>query len=407
MAGCFPGRSHPLLQQAHRYLIFPIFKQVETKIILLVILLAIGAIQGIIYGSILWRTRTIHRTANRFLAAILFFFAYRLIAEILYFFGLGRYDFWYHILLEYNWIYGALIYFFVLSYLKPDFRLRRSHWIHFLPVIIEVIWSFFIKSQNFFWDGTRESLTWLGYWGYVVWMHYPTMYVIAGGLIVFYAFRALKILKSPPEVVGFKLIPENTKWIRRVVIALICFSIIFTVTVLIDFLFFDYAFNFFGYPIFIIMAVITYWLGLEGFARRNTIAFKKVDVLSESEETQLTEIALEIERLMLEDHIYKNQDLTVSSLSEIMGVKPYLITKVCSNIFNRKFNDFVNQYRFNEIKRLLLLEENNKYTLLSLAYEAGFNSKASFNRTVKKLSGISPKQLKSEITKSQSKNRNI
>ena len=78
---------------------------------------------------------------------------------------------------EFNWIYGALIYFFVKAYVTPKFRLNfKRDWIHFLPVIIEFLWSNYIKSQNFYWDGTRESLSWLGYWGYVVWMHYPTMY---------------------------------------------------------------------------------------------------------------------------------------------------------------------------------------------------------------------------------------
>ncbi|MEM7185584.1 MAG: helix-turn-helix domain-containing protein [Bacteroidota bacterium] len=367
----------------------------ETKTVLLTILLAIGAIQGLIYGSILWRSQTIHRTANRFLAAILFFFSYRLIAEILHFFGLGRYDTWYYILLEFNWIYGALIYFFTLSYVHPKFKLKRHHWIHFLPVIIEVVWSFYIKSQNFYWDGTRESLSWLGYWGYVVWMHYPTMYVISGLLIVFYTLKSLKVLQQPETVPGYKLIAGNISWIKRVVIALGIFSIVFTLITLIDFLFFDYAFNFFGYPIFVIMAVLTYWLGLEGFSRRNTVAFKQVDIPSDKELKQLTIIAQKITHTMENEHLYRDSKLTLGALSETIDTKPYLVTRALATVLETKFSDYVNALRFEELKRLLQQPENEKYTLLSLAFEAGFNSKASFNRTVKKITGKSPKSLKS------------
>jgi AraC-like DNA-binding protein len=46
------------------------------------------------------------------------------------------------------------------------------------------------------------------------------------------------------------------------------------------------------------------------------------------------------------------------------------------------------------LKRLLSDEKNKNYTLLALAYEAGFNSKASFNRAVKKLTGKPPGALK-------------
>jgi hypothetical protein len=126
--------------------------QMKPLELLLVILLSIGAIQGIIYGIILWRNKGQNSIANNFLATILFFFSYRLIVEILKLFGIGYYDFFYHILLEYNWIYGALIYFFVKAYATPNFKLNfKKDWIHFVPVAIEFVWSNFIKSQNFYW----------------------------------------------------------------------------------------------------------------------------------------------------------------------------------------------------------------------------------------------------------------
>jgi len=366
----------------------------ETTTLLLIILLSLGAIQGLVYGAILWRSITIHKTANRFLAAILCFFSYRLLVEILRFFEIGINDSWYYFLLEFNWIYGALIYFFALAYVTPNFKLKRKHWIHFLPVVIEVGWSFFIKSQNFYWDGTRESLSWLGYWGYVVWMHYPTMYVVSGLLIIIYSLKSLNVLRDPIEFPGFKLIKEKTFWIKRVVIALAIFSVVFTLITSIDFLFFDYAFNFFGYPIFVIMAILTYWLGLEGFSRRNSVAFKEVEIPSEKELEQLKTIAKEIASKMYEEQLYRNPELTLSILSEAINAKPYLVTKALAIVLKTKFSDYVNQFRFDEVKRLLSQSDNKKYTLLGLAFDAGFNSKASFNRTVKKITGSSPKYLK-------------
>jgi AraC-like DNA-binding protein len=54
----------------------------------------------------------------------------------------------------------------------------------------------------------------------------------------------------------------------------------------------------------------------------------------------------------------------------------------------------VNEYRVKEFQRLLENADNSKYTLLSLAMQAGFNSKSSFNRAVKKHLGIAPSDLK-------------
>ncbi|MEM9930123.1 MAG: helix-turn-helix domain-containing protein, partial [Bacteroidota bacterium] len=64
-----------------------------------------------------------------------------------------------------------------------------------------------------------------------------------------------------------------------------------------------------------------------------------------------------------------------------------------------KFSDYINQLRIAELKRQLQDPDKAHYTLLSLAYDAGFNSKASFQRAVKKYEGLSPSQLKEKMLK--------
>ncbi|MCA0132538.1 helix-turn-helix domain-containing protein [Winogradskyella alexanderae] len=364
--------------------------------IFFIVLLSIGAFQGIIYGIILWYNNGTNKVANRFLATILFFFSYRLIVEILKLFGIGFYDFFYHILLEYNWIYGALIYFFIKACVTPNFKLNiKNDWIHFLPVIIEFIWSNFIKSQNFYWDGTRESLSWLGYWGYVVWMLYPTQYIISVGLIIFYINKSNKLLiQSNSET--FQLIIKNIRWIKLVLKFMKIYSVLVIFVVLIDFLFFEYAFNrSYHYPLFAGMALLTYWLGIQGFNKKDKVIIKTKTVLEPKEKELLSALAHKIEQIMINSKYYKNPDLSLSLLSKELGEKSYLITKCLNLVIGKKFNDYINEYRINELKELLKDPKNENYTLLSLAFEAGFNSKASFNRAVKKLTGKSPSALKS------------
>jgi len=369
--------------------------------IILAILLSIGAIQGIIYAFILWKSQNINEVANKFLAVILWFFAYRLLVEVLKLFGIGYYDVWYHFLLEYNWIYGALIFFFVKAYVTPKFKLNlKQDWVHFIPVLIEFYWSNFIKSQNFFWDGTRESLSWLGYWGYVVWMQLPTQYVVSALLIILYIDKSEKLL-SQSKSETYELITENTFWVKRVLTLMKYYSIAVILVVLIDYLFFDYAFNrFYHYPIFLGMALITYWLGIEGFNKKDKQVVKVKTILDPKEKAQLDDIASRLKTLMTEEKAFNNPDINLTSLSEQLGVKSYLTTKCLNVVYEKKFNDFINEYRIEELKELLNNPKNYNYTLLSLAFEAGFNSKASFNRAVKKLTGKSPSALKQDYLKS-------
>lgn len=368
----------------------------ELSNILFIVLLCLGALQGIIYGVVLCYNKGPNKIANRFLAAILFFFSYRLIVETLRLFGLGDYDIWYHFMLEYNWVYGALIFFFGKAYMTPGFKLNAKHWIHFLPVTIEFVWSIFIKSQNFYWDGTRESLSWLGYWGFVVWMHYPTMYVIAGILIIFYTIRVERLFNNEGTD-DITYIKQNLKWIKRVIISLRIYSILMLLLVIFDFLVFNYALdNLNYYLLFSGLALITYWLGMEGFSKRNQQVMVLKPVISTQEKEQLDLIATQMVALMKTDKLYKDQNLSLDSLAERLGIKSYLLTKCLKIHFGKKFNDYINQLRIEELKKLLQNPGNNHLTLLSLAFDAGFNSKASFNRAVKKLTGKSPSELKEQ-----------
>nr|WP_247672633.1 helix-turn-helix domain-containing protein [Aquimarina sp. MMG016] len=97
---------------------------------------------------------------------------------------------------------------------------------------------------------------------------------------------------------------------------------------------------------------------------------------------------------MQEERLFKDPELTLVSLSKQLSVKSYLVTKCLNTIYQKKFNDYINEFRIEEVKRLVNDPKNEHLTLLALAYEAGFNSKASFNRAVKKITGNPPSALK-------------
>ncbi|WP_053002626.1 helix-turn-helix domain-containing protein [Kordia jejudonensis] len=133
---------------------------------------------------------------------------------------------------------------------------------------------------------------------------------------------------------------------------------------------------------------------MEGFSRRNDPEISIKNTINPDELARLKVISEKLRLAMEEDKMYKDQELSVQSLAKKLDIKPYLISRSLSEIDNKRFNDYVNAYRVKEIQLLLDDTSNSKYTLLSLAMEAGFNSKSSFNRAIKKQLGISPSELK-------------
>ena len=375
----------------------------EIGEIIIVILLSIGSIQGMTLGGILFRSGDYNKVSNRILAIILFLLSYRLLVQIMRLFGIGYYDAWYYAMLDVSWVHGALIYFYTKAQTQVDFKFQKKDWIHFLPVVIQIICSVFVRLQNLYWDGTRESLSWLGYYGYIIWMNNSTIYVVASMLIIYYAYRSRKLLQTLPP--SFEIPSPRLRWIRRIVNSfLVYFSLVLAV-LLVDLLVhqltdggsYFYFTRFYYYPFFIGMAILTYWIGLEGFSRRNDPNLSVKNILKPAkpaEVERLQPIAEKLEHAMKYDKLYKHQDLSLNSLASQLEIKPYLLSKCLNEMYNKRFNDFVNEYRVKEVQALLADAENARYTLLSLALEAGFNSKSSFNRAIKKQLGITPSQLR-------------
>ncbi|MEL6625641.1 MAG: helix-turn-helix transcriptional regulator [Bacteroidota bacterium] len=367
---------------------------------LTIVLFLIGAVQGGVYGSILWTGKKGNRIGNRLLAMLLFLLSYRLLVQSMRLFGLGYYDTWYYFMLDLSWVIGPLLYFYVKAQTVPKFHLTRKDWIHFLPLAIQVSFSIFVRLQNLYWEGTRESLTWAGYWGYVVWMNYSTIYIVASISIVSYAFLAERALKDTGAAVAIDA--ERIAWIQRIVLAFKWYFLLVLAILFVDLLAYNviissdyYYFNrFFYFPFFVGVSILTYWVGLEGFKRKDEDGVKEKVVLPQDKKVQLEQIAQLLEEKMREEKLYTQPDLSLQVVADHLQVKPYLISHSLKEILQTRFNEYVNTWRVKEVQQLLKEPQNQKYTLLSIALEAGFNSKSSFNRAVKKHLGISPSELK-------------
>lgn len=93
---------------------------------------------------------------------------------------------------------------------------------------------------------------------------------------------------------------------------------------------------------------------------------------------------------------YRNPELSLSELAQKLNIQPNILSQVINTCENMNFYDYINQLRIDEFKELVTLPESQKYTLLSLAFDCGYNSKTSFNRNFKKVTGLSPSEYLKE-----------
>jgi AraC-like DNA-binding protein len=108
-------------------------------------------------------------------------------------------------------------------------------------------------------------------------------------------------------------------------------------------------------------------------------------------------IAGEIVDFLESKRSYLNPELTVDDLSISLAISRHYITEAVNIELSRNFYQLINEYRVQEIKSRLTNPAYQHYTLLAIAMDSGFSSKASFNSVFKKITGLTPSQYKANL----------
>ncbi|WP_459210372.1 helix-turn-helix domain-containing protein [Aquimarina rhabdastrellae] len=133
--------------------------------------------------------------------------------------------------------------------------------------------------------------------------------------------------------------------------------------------------------------------------RNETLALE-IDQPSLTEKRQLLsneriiELKSELTKLMEKEAPFLQDEINLSSLANALNITAHQLSYLLNNGFNQNFFQFINTYRVERAKQLLLNNQENKLSILGIAFESGFKSKTSFNTTFKKITGLTPSQFK-------------
>ncbi len=99
-------------------------------------------------------------------------------------------------------------------------------------------------------------------------------------------------------------------------------------------------------------------------------------------------------QLMENDRLYADSSLTLGKLADRLSISPHNLSEVINTQLGKNFYDFVNFYRVEQVKRDLLDAGKQHLNILSIAFDAGFNSKTAFNTVFKEYTRHTPSEYK-------------
>lgn len=368
------------------------------------LLMGLGALQAVFIGLIFLLRSTGNKKANLFFGGLLLAFALAIVNLIFAHMGIySQHQYLYFIPLWYTLSFGPFLFYYVKFSLYPTYELRRSDAKHFLLPIAQALfyWSIGFRDEAF--------KDWI--WEVFIRPFFSTFEGILF-LISFFGYLALsyRYIKFKQAILKKKDARpwelRKVTWLQNVVkvlFVLACINSFYTIVDFVAFRFFQrnlYNLPGFSYLGDLSFAAMVYWLGFNGYKNEFFAAYHRSESKAARREYRpfdSAELQRWQEKLLQQfekERRYLDPELKLEHLARALELPPKTTSYIINEGFGKSFNDLLNEYRVEEVKKRLTDPRFQHYSLLSIGYDAGFNSKATFYRAFKKATGQTPREYR-------------
>lgn len=352
----------------------------------------IAAAQGVFVSLLLLKTQKGKKHANLYLSALVF-----LLAVYLFDLFLGRSNLLYrfpelvYFAVPLWYLFAPLTYFYVKTIF--DERSKKGwlfflHVVPFLFVVVRMIPFYLLPAGmklDIWANQVPPSTGWLFNYLYAL---------IAPGQIFAYAIVVLKLIHSKKRAApeSHRMNAAHLSWLAFIFYLLLAYS---TVRMGLTSLYFlaGIAFPFVINVQFLVFSLIIYSIAYFAIVEPERIFAPNFRHRKLSLHIPTEQYARQLVDLVETEKLYLNSELKYTELAQKLNISARYLTEVLNKEIGTTFNDFINTYRVEEVKRRLLMPENATFSLLAIALDSGFNNKSSFNRIFKKHTGITPSEF--------------
>lgn len=148
----------------------------------------------------------------------------------------------------------------------------------------------------------------------------------------------------------------------------------------------------FSFVFYLVVLLFTFRSDKDGLFLADTEKYKnrKLDSLTKSKLDKKINI-------IIENKLFLNPDLTLSETAKELNVSAHILSQFLNENMGKSFSQYINEFRVETAKELLANKQN--FSIESLGYESGFNSKSSFYATFKKITSQTPAEFRKVHTK--------
>jgi ABC-type antimicrobial peptide transport system permease subunit/AraC-like DNA-binding protein len=353
---------------------------------------------GLTFILLLWFTRKANRPANRFLAIALAIVALWITRILAIDIQLAAYvPFWSRLPLQFSLAFGPAIFFYVLKITQPDYKFRRKDLLHFSPLLLELS-AYVLETGESIKTGvsTYDTLTFQRL--------NPILQLLAFISVIIYLYRCYKLIENFYQQLKFNggdRARHELRWLHKLLAGFGLLWLLWIPFIAVDYFYYNYQPGIQAYyPLYLLLVSMIIWMAARAFLRPEIgIPGDAVSIFKPLLPAELKQKGIWLKKIVKQTRYYQDPELSLSSLAEKLKLGPHELSRIINTALKKSFNDFINEYRVAEVVQKMQDPAYGHITLLGIAFESGFNSKTTFNRTFKQLTGKSPVEYKNHLEK--------
>lgn len=349
--------------------------------------------QVILFLVIILRRKKLRRENKVFLVIYLISIIYCLLDRIQFSYNTElhsvRFLHFYHSAEPFFYLFFPTLYLYVKSVTQKQFELRLIQLIHTIPFFVTLIYLLF----NFSFLSTEMKLDALS--------GGDNSFIPPTQTLLFYSVLLLQniyLLIALYEVYSYqtKLKDYSANINNNETTPLYILLIVSLFSFILDFYIRKYSE--FSYTIDLIYTINA--IAIFYSAYNNPKVFLEVlpSILDEAVKNANNEFVKHINKYMLEEKVFLDPELSLNSLAGKLEISPRKLSGIINTEYKDNFFNFINRYRIEEAKKILVDPESKNKTILEILYEVGFNNKSAFNRVFKQLTGKTPSGYRKEVS---------
>jgi AraC-like DNA-binding protein len=360
-------------------------------------ILLFGLIAQGLFAAVILAVKQENQPANRYLALFIFLLSLWLCDSFFRVAGIYNQNPNYYFLpIYFSLGLGPLIYFYTKSLTEGGFRFSYHQAGHFLPMLLQFLFYVFLRSQDY----SYRRAFWFD-------VHKPVTYDLE--LILSFASLLVYLIASRRQILAYKRkIANNFSSMHR--IALNWLGSLHLALAVLTFFWLAESFTRLVWSYYSIATFSTLTIGVTilvmaagGILQQDLSSVtESLRPVPEEDEPDPANERLDpavldhIQTAMTEQELFLQQELTLKEFAAAAGLSPRETSRAINQGLGVTFIDFVNQYRVERFKQLARDRDLSHLSLFGLALESGFNSKSTFNRVFKKLTGQRPSDYQKE-----------